>query len=475
MSRSVRFTALMTGILLGLILAANDTPAQTPLTTVVVDSSFTSPTYLCALPGDTSRLFVLEQVGRVRIIKNGTVLAQPFLNIQSKVTSGGERGLLGMAFHPDYDNNGYFYVSYTGFSPTGRSIIERYQVSATNPDSANPNSDFEIFTQVQPQSNHNGGMIAFGPDGYLYFGLGDGGGAGDTPNNAQTRTTLLGKMIRLDVDGGSPYAIPPDNPFVGDTTTLDEIWAIGVRNPWRYSFDRQTGDLWIADVGQGAWEEVNFEEANSGGGFNYGWRLKEGDSCYNPASGCDTLVGLTDPISAYSHALGCSITGGYVYRGCAIPDLAGTYFFGDYCSGRVWSYRYENGNLVDSTQRTSELDLPGFGIVSFGEDALGELYIVYSDGLILKIVPDGVPSQCNVESCCSGPSVGNVDGSLDNEVTLGDLTIMIDHLFVSLDPLDCPEEGNLDESPDGEATIADLTVMIDHLFITLAPLPPCPA
>ncbi|MBD3257505.1 glucose dehydrogenase [candidate division GN15 bacterium] len=448
--------------------------ADTPLTLDPYLTGLSSPILILPMPGDTTRELVVEQGGRIRLIENGVIQPNFFLDIQSRVRSGGEQGLLGLAFHPDFANNRYVYVYYTAGIPDGQSTVERFTVYP-DLDSADINSDFVIFTQSQPAANHNAGMIDFGPDGYLYIALGDGGGAGDTDNNAQTRTTFLGKMLRIDVDGGSPYAVPPDNPFVGDPATLDEIWAIGLRNPWRWCFDGLTGDLWIADVGQGDWEEVNFAPASDTGGLNYGWRLKEGDNCYNPSTNCDPLDTLYDPIHEYSHSLGCSITGGFVYRGCAVPDLDGAYFFGDYCSGRIWSFKYDGSSVLEFTERTSELGNPGFGLVSFGYDYQGELYLVYSDGDIFKLVPDGVPSQCGVEPCCSGPSVGNVDGSPDDAVTLGDLTVLIDHLFISLAPLDCPEEGNTDESPGGEVTLGDLTVLIDHLFISLDPLPACPA
>ncbi|HEX9793843.1 MAG TPA: PQQ-dependent sugar dehydrogenase [Planctomycetota bacterium] len=357
-----------------------------------VASGLNVPLFLDAPPGDTTRLFVLEQnTARIRIIENDTLLGTPFLDIGSLASSGGERGLLGMAFHPDYAVNGYFYVNYTDNS--GRTKVARYTVSA-NPNVADASSALEILDVYQPQSNHNGGMIAFGPnDGYLYVGMGDGGGAGDTGNNAQDLSLLRGKMLRLDVDGGSPYAIPGDNPFVNDPNARDEIWAYGLRNPWRYSFDRENGEMWIADVGQDIWEEIDWQPANSAGGENYGWRLKEGDHCFNPSSNCDP-GGLTDPVHEYSHGgqpFRCSITGGYVYRGSAIPGLQGTYFFADYCSQQIWSLRFENGAVVDLVDRTAEL-APGGGmaindITSFGQDASGELYVIDGGGEVFKIVP----------------------------------------------------------------------------------------
>jgi glucose/arabinose dehydrogenase len=361
------------------------------ITTTRVASGLTSPVFVTYPPGDSARLFIVEQVGRIKILESDTLHTTPFLDISSKVTYGGEQGLLGLAFHPDYGSNGYFYVDYT--DTLGDTRISRFEVSS-NPDSADPGSEFLILTVDQPFGNHNGGMIVFGPDDYLYIGMGDGGSGGDPQNNAQSDSTLLGKMLRIDVDGGTPYGIPVDNPFAGSGYPLDEIWAKGVRNPWRYSFDRQTGDMYIADVGQNTWEEIDFQSASSAGGENYGWRLMEGAHCYDPPTNCDP-GGLTYPIYEYSHGgtpFRCSITGGYVYRGSAIPGLPGTYFFADYCSDQIWSFRYDGSNLTEFTDRTSELD-PGGGqsiddISSFGEDFYGELYIVDLGGEVYKIIVD---------------------------------------------------------------------------------------
>ena len=380
---------------------AHTAAAQT-LDTVRVASGLSSPVYVTAPPGDVARLFIVEQGGRIKIRKNGAVLATPFLNISSVIAAGGERGLLGLAFHPNYAANGFFYVYYTR-GADGSLTVARYTVSA-NPDVANAGSGVTIFGPVvHPASNHNGGCIQFGPDGYLYFATGDGGGAGDTACNAQNGGTFLGKLIRIDVDGGFPYVVPPTNPFIGNATFLDEIWAYGLRNPWRWSFDRVTGDLYTGDVGQGSREEIDFQPAGSAGGENYGWKVMEGTACFG-TSGCTPAPppcndpSYTDPIHDYGHAGNCSVTGGYVYRGCAIPSLAGTYFFADYCSNAIWSFRYAGGAVTQFTTRTSDL-APGGGlsigsISSFGEDALGELYICDHGGEVFKVVPSGM-TDCN--------------------------------------------------------------------------------
>ncbi|TAH36313.1 MAG: glucose dehydrogenase [Planctomycetota bacterium] len=379
--------------LAGLALLAPLAQAQ-KLRTVQVVSGLSEPLFLTAPPGDTTRLFILEQnSGLIKIIKNGSLLATPFLNVGALASQGGERGLLGLAFHPDYASNGFFYINYTNNS--GHTVVARYTVSAGDPDVADSGSAFTIITINQPYSNHNGGWLAFGPnDGYLYIGMGDGGDANDPQERAQNGQELLGKMLRLDVDGGSPYAIPGSNPFVG-SAPLDEIWAFGTRNPWRCAFDRLTGDLYIADVGQGSWEEVSFQPGNSPGGENYGWDIMEGRHCHEPAVGCNQ-TGLVLPFYEYSHGgfpnFRCSITGGYVYRGSAIPGLQGTYFFADYCSGQIWSLRYDGTTMTDFRERTSELE-PAVGaitgITSFGEDASGEIYIVDADGgEIWRIAPD---------------------------------------------------------------------------------------
>jgi glucose/arabinose dehydrogenase len=393
--------------------------AAESLSTKRVASGLTSPVSVTHAPGDATRLFIVQQNGVIRILDltqdPPVLLVTPFLNISSRVRTGGERGLLGLAFHPDYENNGYFYVNYTGFSgPTGDTFVARYHVPPATPNQADFNSEFILFQIAQPQSNHNGGWIAFGPnDGYLYIAAGDGGGAGDPLNYGQNVTVLLGKMLRIDVDGddfpGDPnnnYAIPSDNPLVGEAGR-DEIWAWGLRNPWRNAFDRETGDLYIADVGQGAREEVNFQPASSPGGENYGWRCREGSLTFSTAFPCDTLPpeSFVDPVHEYAHGsptFHCSISGGEVYRGCAVPNLHGTYFFADYCSNRIWSFRLSGDPPVVSefSDRTTELapasPLNITSITSFGLDAEGEMYICdHSGGEVFKIVPVNPPVPCS--------------------------------------------------------------------------------
>ena len=331
--------------------------------------------------GDGSgRLFITQQSGQIRIFDGHQLLATPFLDISSLISFGSERGLLSVAFHPSYVTNGHFYVNYT--NTAGNTVIARYTVSG-NPNVADSSSAVILLTITQPFANHNGGQLQFGPDGYLYIGMGDGGDAGDPLNNGQNLGTLVGKILRIDVDGGSPYVIPPDNPFVGNPSALGEIWAWGLRNPWRFSFDRTTGDLFIADVGQSSWEEVDFQLAGSTGGENYGWRLMEGMHCFNPVTGCND-GSLTLPIVEYSHAFGCSITGGYRYRGAQLPTLQGVYLYGDFCSGRIWG-AHEDGMGGWLTREL--IDTP-YSISTFGEDEAGEIYVAHydaSNGAIYRV------------------------------------------------------------------------------------------
>lgn len=345
-----------------------------------IASGYDSPVYLTAPPNDTSRLFIVEQSGAIRILKNGVKVTTPFLDLTDSVSTGGEQGLLGLAFDPGYASNRRFYVSYT--RSNGNSVLARYVATSGNPDVADPASGVTILGVTQPYSNHNGGGIAFGPDGYLYFGLGDGGSGGDPDGYGQNRTDLLGSILRLDVSGAG-YTIPPTNPYAGHATYRKELWNYGLRNPWRWSFDRETGDLYIADVGQNAWEEIDVQPAASAGGENYGWRIMEGDHCYPIGTSC-TSVGLVAPVLEYDHSDGCSVTGGYVYRGSDVTPLVGHYLYADYCSGWVRSFRWQGGQAVSRLDRP-ELD-PGGNITSFGEDARGELYILTSNGRIQKII-----------------------------------------------------------------------------------------
>jgi len=358
-----------------------DPPAGVPdLALVQVASGLESPIFLTAPTGDP-RLFIIEQEGRIRIVKDGALLATPFLDISGPVQSGGERGLLGMAFHPNYAQNGRFYVNYTGAG--GHTVVERYTVSA-NPDLANPASGSLVLGVDQPASNHNGGQVSFGPDGYLYIALGDGGGAGDPGGHGQNRTTLLGALLRIDVDGGAPYAIPPGNPFANGVGGRPEIWGYGLRNPWRYAHDSVGGALYIADVGQGVVEEVNVVPATSAG-LNFGWNVMEGDRCYGAGS-CDSS-GLTLPALVYPHGSGsgrgCSITGGVVYRGAEIPGLVGWYLYGDFCGGWVRALRFASGSVQDD----GEVIAPGLGgITSFGVDGAGEVYVMIQGGRVYRFV-----------------------------------------------------------------------------------------
>jgi glucose/arabinose dehydrogenase len=461
-------------IVLSLLLLSGVAFGQgTALTTERVASGLTEPLFVTFAPGDSLRIFILEQPGRVKILKNGTLLPQSFLDISSEVSGDFEQGLLGMAFSPDFQSSGEFYIDYT--DTEGDVQVERWSVSATNPDSADENSRETIISVFEPEPNHNGGMITFGPDGYFYIALGDGGGSGDqhgTIGNGQDSTNALGTILRLDVSVGGPgYAIPPDNPFVG-RSGLDEIWAYGLRNPWRFSFDRETGDLYIADVGQGAYEEVNFQPASSAGGENYGWRRKEATHCFLPPSGCEQ-PGLTDPITEYDHDLNDrSISGGYVYRGCAIPDLRGTYFYADFISGRIWSVRYDGTTKTDSTVRTTELDPPGSQTItrvsSFGEDAYGELYICdHFDGEVYKIIAaEPVQSDCPTESCCTVAG----DAGNDGQFAINDAVYIVNHVFKGGPAPACLAAA--DANGDCEFNISDATYIINHVFRG-GPAPTC--
>ena len=347
-------------------------------------SGLTQPVFITNARDGSGRLFIVERAGRIRIFKQGNLLATPFLDIETIVNhTGSEQGLVALAFHPGYKTNGRFYTVNT--DSNGSLVLSRYVRSAADPDRADPNSRLPLLTIPHPTfQNHNGGTLAFGPDGYLYWSTGDGGGGGDPFNNAQNLNALLGKILRLDVDHADPgknYSIPTSNPFFNMPNRRGEIWAYGVRNPWRVSFDRQTGDLFIGDVGQSQREEIDFQPAASTGGENYGWRVMEGTLCFDPSTGCDQS-GKVLPVAEYSHAVGCSVTGGYIYRGTFYPDMQGQYFYADFCSGMMFSLF---DDPVSGWTITQIADTP-YSITSFGEDEQGELYFTdYGAGAIYQI------------------------------------------------------------------------------------------
>ncbi|WP_026451877.1 PQQ-dependent sugar dehydrogenase [Aequorivita capsosiphonis] len=371
---------------------------------------FTQP--LSLQHANDERLFIVEQGGKIKIIQiNGTVNSIPFLDLSGQISNGGERGLLGLAFHPDYTNNGYFYVNYT--KPNGDTQISRFSVNSGNPDLADMNSELPILDYEQPFANHNGGNLAFGPDGFLYISSGDGGGGGDPGNRAQNINLLLGKLLRIDIDnpsGGNNYGIPADNPFVDNPNAREEIWAYGLRNPWRFSFDFTDNTIWIADVGQSELEEIN-RVSTIEGGLNYGWRCYEGSQPFQNQN-CPQASELTFPIAEYPHTNGkCSITGGYVYRGSLYQSLNGDYIFADFCTGEIGSI-LSDGNIMWSS------NLPG-SWVSFGEDVNKELYIIDLNGGIFKIKPAELGTEeFSIENSLSmtpNPTSGNVLFSLKDD------------------------------------------------------------
>jgi len=347
-----------------------------------VAGGFVQPVHVTHAGDGTGRVFVVEQGGRIRVLDNGAVIPDPFLDISAGVACCGEQGLLSAAFPPGYVSKRYFYVYYTR-ATDGATVVSRYRVSAGTPNAADPGSEEILLTVSQPFANHNGGQIAFGPDGNLYIGLGDGGSGGDPLNNGQNPGTLLGKLLRIDVESGAnPYAVPPDNPFAGAPGHLPEIWALGLRNPWRFAFDRITGDLYIGDVGQGAFEEVDVQPAGDPGGRNYGWNVMEGMACF-PLPGCSS-AGLTLPVATYDHTRGCSITGGTVYRGASLP-LQGIYFFGDFCSGRIWGLKKTAAGW-DFAELFPPQN-PSLNVTTFGEDEAGNVYVAdYASGDLLEVV-----------------------------------------------------------------------------------------
>ena len=367
--------------LLFLIMACSGTSSQNGATVNNLTPFATGLTHpVCISNCGDSRLFVTDQSGLIRIVDStGKVASQPFLDIHERVVFGGEQGLLGLAFHPQYEVNGFFYVNYVGKGDSTH--ISRFSMVSGNPNLADPESELKLMTIFQPFTNHNGGDLQFGPDGYLYIGLGDGGSGGDPGNRAQNPKEYLGKLLRIDVDHGNPYSIPATNPFYNKPDTLGEIWATGLRNPWRFSFDRKTGDLWIADVGQNAIEEVNFQPASSTGGENYGWRCYEGNEVYNIA-GCPASAALTFPVYTYPHDTECSITGGYVFRGDHSSAYYGYYFFADYCSNKIWTL-HKSG---DTWVKEDFGQFAGNSFSTFGEDINGMLYIAGVDSGTIYLV-----------------------------------------------------------------------------------------
>jgi glucose/arabinose dehydrogenase len=347
-----------------------------------VAEGLAQPTHIAHAGDGSGRLFLVEQAGRIRILRDGALLPSAFLDIGDRVLSGGERGLLSVAFPPGYADKRHFYVNYTR-RPDGATVVARYRVSA-DPGAAEPASEEILLTIPQPFANHNGGQLAFGPDGFLYIGMGDGGSAGDPRNYGQNRGVLHGKLLRINVEGETaPYGIPPDNPFTQDPGVRDEIWALGLRNPWRFAFDRGTGDLYIADVGQEKREEVNVQPADSGGGENYGWNIMEGTLCFLEPD-CDR-TGLVMPVTEYDRVSpDCSVTGGMVYRGGDFPVLQGIYFYGDYCSGRIRGLRrvegtWESAVLLDTPARISTFGEDEAGEIFFADHAGGDLYRIVSE------------------------------------------------------------------------------------------------
>ena len=453
----------ISALVCGSVLCAAGVGAPTPLATKRVASGLSSPVVVTFAPGDATRAFIVEQPGFVRILDltqdPPVLLGAPFLDITGPVLFGGERGLLGLAFHPDYANNGFFYVDYTADAGGGDTFVCRFHTPPGTPDDADEASETLLLRFDQPQSNHNGGWIGFGPDGYLYIASGDGGnfcdqGSGHSAggNSLDLTSNLLGKMLRIDIDGADAfpgdanknYAIPPTNPFDGITGDL-EIWAYGLRNPWRNAFDSVTGDLYIGDVGQMAWEEIDIQPAASTGGENYGWVCREGlhsssdSGCSdNVPANCGSMT-FTDPVHEYSHGAGCSVTGGEVYHGPAVPDLDGTYFFADYCTTTIWSFVYAGGPVV-VLNRTAELEPPGADTISnisaFGRDADGEIYICdHADGEVYKIIPAApvVPSPpSRGDDVCDGGANNNLPCSRDADCPGG--VCYLKNRFVTVRP-----------------------------------------
>jgi glucose/arabinose dehydrogenase len=376
---------MLLSAVLAIVFSSPGSTNEPDIELMLFSSGFSNPVGIAH--ANDARLFVVEKAGVIRIVlPDGSVNLDPFLSISDRVrSSGGEQGLLGLAFHPDYQSNGRFFVNYTDASSA--TVVSEFQVSA-NPDIADPDSEAIVFTHPQPWDNHNGGDLRFGPDGYLYIAMGDGGSGGDPDNYAQNSQSLLGKILRFDMDTSGQYSIPPDNPFVNNPEFRDEIWALGLRNPWRISFDGETGDFWISDVGQSAREEINFQPASSAGGENYGWRCYEGNLPYN-TQGCEPPEMYVFPVFDYGRNPHCSVTGGFVYRGSQFPDLFGRYFFGDYCSGNIWSLSPDGSGGFSETDYGMHVSF----ITSFGANAEGELFVVAMlEGNLHQIVQTGAPT-----------------------------------------------------------------------------------
>jgi Glucose/sorbosone dehydrogenases len=388
---TLRIRRLAAAVFVAALLAATAStaiaaPTNAKIRLALRASGLSKPVFVTSAHDGTGRLFIVEQTGRIRIYKSGAILATLFLSIGSQVSKGGEQGLLGLAFHPKFSTNHKLYVDFTDLN--GNTVIREYRVSSTNPNVVATSTARTILRIAQPYANHNGGMLAFGPDGYLYIGMGDGGSAGDPGNRAQNIYSLLGKMLRIDVNGTTAtrnFRIPPTNPYA-TINGYDEIWQLGLRNPWRFSFDRANGNLWIGDVGQGAWEEVDRATRTTSGagrGVNWGWNVLEGFHCYSPPTGCST-TGKTMPILEYDHNGRCAVTGGYVSRGPSVPALYGGYVFADYCSGEIWVI---NSTASSPASPVLLLDT-AMTISSFGENAAGDLYVLdYGGGKLYAIVP----------------------------------------------------------------------------------------
>lgn len=467
-SKVVRIGAFLLCILPMLAFGVPPTLTKQP-----VASGLDFPIFATAPKGDTTRLFIVELPGKIRLVKNGVLQATPFLDITDLTCDISENGLLGLAFDPNYSVNGYFYVSYNESSNCNLQI-SRFSRSIGNPDIADTTSEESVLLIDQPNDpNHNGGSLLFSPiDGYLYIPTGDGTCCGDPFLSAQDSLSLRGKILRIDVSS-LPYTIPPDNPYVGASSALDEIWAMGLRNPYRSSIDRETGDFYIADVGQDTWEEVSFVPSTSNGGVNFGWPTIEGRHCYNPSSNCDSS-GLQFPIAEYQHLGGfCSVTGGYVYRGCGMPGLQGYYMFGDFCAGEVYLIKHDGDTVTEFIDVTSQIGVGGTELSGFGEDAYGEMYIIeLLAGQVSRIVPASDPLvPCPPTSCCVPPIRGNITGGADMLNVL-DINYLVNYMFSGGPVPPCVDEADVNGV--GVINVLDLNYIINYFFAG-GPLPAaCP-